>query len=201
MVKQLVFNEIYDEYYSKIHHYLKGFVGEHEAEEITQIVFEKINKGLDTFKGNSKLSTWIYMIATKTALDKLKSSSFKHSYAGPLAPLQIHLPEIEEIVSKANDNIGSPDRVLIRDEMNDCIREFIDRLPPDYRTVVILNKIEGFTHKEIAEILKISVETAKIRLHRAKAKLKKSLEVGCDFYINERNEFACDRKQATKDLV
>ena len=199
MAKQLVFTEIYDEFYSKILHYLKGLVGEHEAEEVAQIVFEKINKTLDSFKGNSKLSTWIYKIATNTALDKLKSSSFKHSHAGPLAPFPIHLPEMEGPVSKTNDNLSSPDKKIIRDEMNDCIREFVDRLPPDYRTIITLNEFEGFTNKEISEILDISLDTAKIRLHRARARLKESLEAGCDFYTDERSELACDRKQSTKD--
>ena len=79
--------------------------------------------------------------------------------------------------------------------MSDCVREFVDRLPPDYRTIIVLNELEGFTNREIAEILQISLDTAKIRLHRARAQLKKSLESGCDFYLNEGSELACDRKQ------
>jgi RNA polymerase sigma-70 factor (ECF subfamily) len=90
---------------------------------------------------------------------------------------------------------ASPDRKVIRDEMSDCIREFVDRLPPDYRTIITLNELEGFTNKEIAEILQVSLDTAKIRLHRARAKLKESLESGCDFYLDESTELACDRKQ------
>ena len=66
--------------------------------------------------------------------------------------------------------------------MNDCIREFVDRLPPDYRTIITLIEIDGFTNKEIAEILDISLVEAKIRLHRARARLKVSLEAGFDFY-------------------
>ena len=79
--------------------------------------------------------------------------------------------------------------------MSECVREFVDRLPTDYRTVLILNELEGFTNKEIADILQISLDTAKIRLHRARAKLKKALEDGCDFYHDDRSELACDRKQ------
>jgi len=89
----------------------------------------------------------------------------------------------------------SPERKVIRDEMSDCVREFVDRLPPDYRAIIILNELKGFTNKEVAEILQISLDTAKIRLHRARAKLKESLESGCDFYFDESSELACDRKQ------
>ncbi len=196
MVEAPVFSDIYDKFYPKILHYLKRLVGEHEAEEVAQISFEKISHNLNNFKGESKLSTWIYRVATNTALDKLKSSAYKYSQSGPLAPLPIHTPETENTVS---DNIGvssSPDKKIIRGEMNECIREFVDRLPPDYRTIITLNELEGFTNKEIAEILQISLDTAKIRLHRARAKLKKSLESGCDFYYDERSELACDRKQS-----
>jgi len=199
MVEHPDFADIYDEFYSKILHYLKHLVGEQEAEEVTQTVFEKISRNLESFRGESKVSTWIYRVATNSALDKLKSSSFKHSQAGPLAPLPIHMPELEGPVSKIGDNLAAPDKKIIRDEMNECIREFVDRLPPDYKTIITLNELEGFTNKEVAEILQISLDTAKIRLHRARARLKRSLESGCDFYTDERSELACDRKQPKRE--
>jgi len=193
--KTPIFSDIYDQFYPKILNYLKRLVGDQEADGVAQVVFEKISQNLNSFKGESKLSTWIYRVATNTALDKLKSSSYKYSQSGPLAPLPIHAPEIEHTVSKNTGTPSSPDKKIIRDEMNECIREFVDRLPPDYRTIITLNELEGFTNKEIAEILQISLDTAKIRLYRARAKLKKSLKSGCDFYHDERSELACDRKQ------
>lgn len=198
MAENLVFSEIYDKFYLKILHYVERLVGEFEAEEVTQTVFEKISKNLNSFRGESKLSTWIYRIATNTAQDKLKSPSFKHSYAGRLAPLPIHLPEIEGPISMISGNLCSPDKKIIRDEMSECVREFVDRLPPEYRSIITLNEFEGFTNKEIAEILQISLDAAKVRLHRARARLKESLATGCDFYIDERSELACDRKQPIK---
>lgn len=195
----LIFADIYEEFYPKIHNYLKRLVGEQEAEGLTQSVFEKISVNLDNFKGESKLSTWLYRIATNAALDKLKSSSFKHSQSGPLAPLPIHMPEVENPVSKNNEKLASPDRKIIKDEMNECIREFVDDLPPDYKTIIALKELKGFTNKEIAEILGISLATAKIRLHRARTKLRENLKAGCDFYHDDRSELACDRKQNFKE--
>jgi len=188
------FSEIYSEFYPRIKPYLTRLVGEHEAEDVAQIVFEKINKKLATFKGDSKISTWIFRIATNTALDRLKSPSYKRTPSGPQAPVPLQSVENIEI---AHTKTTSPDRKVIRDEMSDCVREFIDRLPPDYRTIIILNELKGFTNKEIAEILQISLDTAKIRLHRARAQLKKSLESGCDFYLDDSSELMCDRKQST----
>jgi RNA polymerase sigma-70 factor (ECF subfamily) len=99
----------------------------------------------------------------------------------------------------ASNKPTSPDQKVIRDEMSECIREFVDRLPPDYRTIIILNELKGFTNKEIAQILQISLDAAKIRLHRARATLKKSLESGCDFYHDDRSELACDRKPSNDE--
>jgi RNA polymerase sigma-70 factor (ECF subfamily) len=190
-----VFSDIYQEFYQKVLQYLTRLVGEHEAEDVAQVTFEKVNSNLSSFKGESKISTWIFKIATNAALDRLKSASYKRTSSGPLAPVQLQSVENIEMANRPD----SPDRQVIRDEMSECIREFVDRLPPDYRTIITLNELEGFTNSEIAEILDISLETAKIRLHRARAKLKESLESGCDFYLDDSSELACDRKPSQSE--
>jgi RNA polymerase sigma-70 factor (ECF subfamily) len=86
------------------------------------------------------------------------------------------------------------DQNLIRKEMSECVREFIDKIPPDYKTVLILSELEGFKNREIADILRVSLDTVKIRLHRARTRLKKELDAGCNFYHDEQNILACDRK-------
>jgi RNA polymerase sigma-70 factor, ECF subfamily len=186
------FNEIYDEYHPKILRYLTGIVGHADAEDVSQEVFDKINRGLGVFQGKSKLSTWIYRIATNTAIDRCRSVACRHEKG--VSPFE------EEAAYESTcvpGNVPSPvtDQLVIRKEMNDCLNEFIDALPPDYRTVIILGELEGFANKEIADILGISLDNVKIRLHRARAKLKKALQEGCHFYYNEENALACDRKQ------
>ena len=190
------FVEIHNEFYGKLRHYLTRLVGEHEAEDVTQIVFEKISNNLSNFKGQSRLSTWIFRIATNAALDRLKSPSYKRGFAGPQAPVSL---ETVENLDMFFEKPASPDQNVIRDEMSDCVREFVDRLPADYRTVLTLNELEDFTNKEIADILQISVDATKIRLHRARAMLREKLEGGCDFYADDRSELACDRKEVKQE--
>lgn len=183
------FNKTYTEFHPKILNYISHLTDNHTAEDITQEVFEKVNRNLDNFRGESKLSTWIYRIATNTVLDKLKSRSFRHSSED-----FDHETEDRDVWADRKKNLV--DQQLIRKEMSECVTEYIYRLSRDYRTVLILSEIEGFKNKEIAEILGISLETVKIRLHRARAALKKELDEGCNFYHNEQNILACDRKSA-----
>jgi RNA polymerase sigma-70 factor (ECF subfamily) len=191
MCEDLDFKKIYEEFQPKIVHYLCRLLGIQDAEDIAQEVFAKVNRGLESFKGQSKLSTWIYRVATNTAIDKLRSSSFKRSSENTSL--------IDETtVGARNDSLGHTDpptdQKVIRKEMNQCVREYIDRLSPDYRTVLVLSELEGFKNREIADILEISLDNVKVRLHRARAGLKKELDDGCDFYHNEAGTLACDRK-------
>jgi RNA polymerase sigma-70 factor (ECF subfamily) len=192
MTPEYDFRKIYDEYYQRIVQYLTRIVGPNDAEDIAQDVFDKINSGLGQFQGKSKLSTWIYRIATNTMIDRLRSAAYKHATVNS-ASEDAADPKAQDVWG--NQKPPATDQVVIRKEMSECVNEFIDNLPSDYKTVIVLIELEGLAIKEIAEILGISVNNAKIRLHRARAKLKAALNEGCDFYHDERNTLACDRKQ------
>ncbi len=192
MVSDQNFKEIFDTYHPRILRYLTRIVGPDDAEDLSQVVFDKVSRGLSRFQGRSGLSTWIYRIATNTAIDRSRAASSK--YAKALNPFEDDMP---------NESSGAPvaptspvtDQLVIRKEMSDCINEFIDNLPADYKTVIVLSELEGMANKEIAEILGITLDNVKIRLHRARARLRKALQDGCDFYYNEDSALACDRKQ------
>ncbi len=183
------FAAIYDEYYPKIVRYLARLVGELEAEDAAQEAFVKIDRSLEGFRGESSLSTWIYRIATNTAMDHFRKPSTKQS---------LHSTEESDLPSDEDagpvDDRPLLDTLLIRKDMNECIRGIVDSLPENYRTVLVLSEFEGLANAEIAEVLGISLDTVKIRLHRARTRLRKELEAKCNFYHDDRNELACDRK-------
>ena len=193
---ELEFSNIYDQFYEKIHHYLERMVGKSEAEDLTQDVFMKIDTGLANFKGRSKLSTWIYRIATNAALDKMQSRSFQKNRK--TVKLDEMSAEAADAICKEETTL-SAEREAIRNEMTECIREFVDKLPADYRTVIILSEIKDLKNQQIADILAISLDTVKIRLHRARARLKAEFESGCDFYSDKDGGLACDRKNPEKN--
>jgi len=186
------FQQIHSEYRPKIFRYCSRLVGESEADDIVQEVFIRIDRALHSFRGESSLSTWIYRIATNAALDRLKSRASREDAAGDGADDEESGTEDRD--AWTGEKKPSLETSLIREEMSDCIRNIIDHLSANYRTVLILSDLEGFTNHEIAGILGMTLDTVKIRIHRARTRLKQELEKHCTFYRDERNELACDRK-------
>jgi RNA polymerase sigma-70 factor, ECF subfamily len=185
------FQEIFNSFQPKIDRYLGRLVGESEAADLTQEVFIKVSKSLVDFRGESKLSTWIYRIATNTALDTLRNPShklFDQNRSSNSDGEEIGTDTIDRNASTRE--ISPPvEHQVFRKEMNDCIHGFIDSLPADQRTVLLLSEFEDFKDDEIANVLGVPCTTVKIRLHRARERLKQELEQNCDSAWIEDNEF------------
>jgi RNA polymerase sigma-70 factor (ECF subfamily) len=131
-------------------------------------------------------------------MDRLRSSSAKIlSASNSLTDDDL----ADERGQVSEDNAPRLDTLLIRKEMNDCIRGIVEALPGNYRTVLVLSDLEGLTNAEICEVLALPLETVKIRLHRGRKHLKKELNSNCHFYRDDRNELACDRKTASLKFI
>jgi RNA polymerase sigma-70 factor, ECF subfamily len=182
----LDFKSLHDQFRPRVLRYLTRMVGEADAEDLTQAVMLKASEGLSTFRGDSSISTWLYRIATNAALDKLRQRRTQS-----LVETEQEFNE-EELPAAADT--ASVETAAIREEMSACIGEFVAGLPENYKTVMILSEIEGFRNDEIAAMLGLTLDTVKIRLHRAREKLRKDLHAGCTFYRDDADELACDRK-------
>ncbi len=179
------FTAIYQEFHPRIFRYLQRLCGEEDAADLTQTVFLKVSRSLDSFRGDSSLSTWIYRIATNTAHDHATAST-----RGNEEPMDVD--------GSADDypdtSLPAADREYIRREMSACIRGVIDSLPAGYRSVLILSEFDELSNPEIADVLGISIDAVKIRLHRARNVLREALKCECHLYHDERNELMCDQK-------
>jgi RNA polymerase sigma-70 factor (ECF subfamily) len=186
------FQTIYDEFHPKILRYISNIVGEEEAEDVTQEVFIKISRALAEFRGDSKLSTWVYRIATNAAVDRLRSPTHQQR-------ISTSLDESAE-VQVDDRNIWTGEKVpalewqVVRKEMSECVQDYIRKLPENYRVVLVLSEIEGLGIQEIADVLGMTKGTVKIRLHRARERLKKDLIANCPPYWVDGNEFIPDLK-------
>jgi RNA polymerase sigma-70 factor (ECF subfamily) len=188
------FQKIHDDYRAKVFRYLSSLLGDYEAEDITQEVFARVSRNLGSFRGESRISTWIYRIATNLAIDRMRYCTL------PVADLharaEIESLDADEEIEDRNAWTGekpfSAEQRIIRGEMTECIRSCMENLSEDYRAVLVLSELEGFKNGEIAEIMGVTLETVKIRLHRARALLRKEIERHCRVYRDERNELACE---------
>ena len=164
--------------------YLERMVGNPAlAKDLLQETLMRMSKGLDGFKQNSTHKTWSYTIASRVIVDYFRSPENK-----------IDIVDIDTAIDVAD--VERPlDEQMIISEMSTCVRQVIDCLPVDYRTPLILHDLEGMSTAQIAEVCVCSIATVKIRIHRARSRLKKMLEQKCVFqHDNDDGVLRCDRK-------
>ncbi|MBE2256073.1 MAG: RNA polymerase sigma factor [Ignavibacteria bacterium] len=156
---QNAFKILFKEYSPKIYAFsLRLSLDTRLAEEITQETFIKVWFKLETFRFESKFSTWIFGIAYNEFLTQLRNNrrlENKHNEAAELG------------LEKFKD--------VIHFDTNIDLEYSIAKLPEKQKTVFLLYELEGYKHKEISEILGISEGTSKSHLHTAKKFLKKEL--------------------------
>jgi RNA polymerase sigma-70 factor (ECF subfamily) len=135
-----------------------------EAEEVAQEAFVRAHRGLGDFRGDSKLSTWLYAITSRLCLNRLTSGERRLARQG------------EEVLLRLSDANPRPDTVLERGELEAALARAIAELPEDRRIVVVLRDLEGLSYEEIAQALELELGTVRSRLHRARADLRDKLE-------------------------
>ena len=147
---------------------------EEDARDAVQDALISAFRAIDRFEGGSRLSTWLHRIVVNAALMKLRSRQRK-----PETSIEELLPRFLE-----DGHFAEPpaewqqpaDRALERQETREQVREAIERLPENYRTVLLLRDIEGLDTAESAAALGITPNAAKIRLHRARQALRELLD-------------------------
>ena len=187
------FQQIYKEYYPKILSYLtRLFNDKNEAEDFTQEVFIKVHEALDKFEGRSSLSTWIYKIATNLANDRFRSASFQKGTKQTLSGEFLEENKEDKNVWTGQKE-NTADKMLEKKEMNTCIKRYVEDIDENYKKIFVLSEYEGLKNQEIADILGLSLDTVKIRIYRARIKLKDKMKKGCDI-SQEENGLTCDEK-------
>jgi len=180
------FWDIYDRYYVKVRRFILTLVkDEWVADDLIQETFLKIQNNLKNLKDPSKLSSWIFRIAYNLCQDhfrKLKRSRKEERID------QEGLEDFKEALTQKGPDIQ---KELEQRQMGECVQNQINLLPESLRTVLLLFDIMEFSHQEIADILGITVKNVKVRLHRARKKLRPILEKKCSFERDERNVLVC----------
>jgi len=138
-----------------------------DAEDVTQDVFIKAIHSVYKFHGNAKLSTWLYQIAVNASLNYTRRKKI-----ATWLSLDFLLGKDEYFMDNSQ---ARPDAELEKSESKALVQRAIHSLPPRQRTAVILQRYEGLSYKEIAEVMKTSLSAVESLLHHAKDNLTERL--------------------------
>ncbi|WP_251106534.1 sigma-70 family RNA polymerase sigma factor [Alloacidobacterium dinghuense] len=144
---------------------------EAEAEDVAQEAFIRAFRKLESFRAESKFSTWLISIAINEARTRLRRQALVR-----MEPLD-QLPDEDKSISPAllRDWREIPSQAVEREEVRNLIQLAVEQLPDIYRQVFLLRDVEELTISETAEALNVSIPSVKVRLHRARLMLQKQL--------------------------
>ena len=177
---QAAFSLLIDDYQQKVFHTCISFVpNKEDAEDIAQEVFLEVYKSIGKFKGNSKLSTWIYKICTNKCLEFIRKKNAKKRLVFIQRILGNEIP-----LDKTNffTEFNHPGILLEHKERSETIYLAINTLPESQKIVFTLAKLDGKTCQEIVEITGKSMSSVESIMFRAKKNLQKKL---ANFYKNK----------------
>jgi RNA polymerase sigma-70 factor (ECF subfamily) len=138
-----------------------------EAEDLTQDAFLQVFRKISSFRGDSAFSTWLHRISVNTVLMHFRKKS--------LSQVSLDEPYSNEDGSKMRREFGTHDTDLTGCVDRISLARAMTELPPGYRSIFLLHEVEGYEHKEIAEMLGCSVGNSKSQLHKAKLRIRELL--------------------------
>jgi RNA polymerase sigma-70 factor (ECF subfamily) len=157
------FQELVEKYKQKVFYMALDMTGNHhDAEDLSQEVFMKVYTAIKDFRGEAKLSSWLYRIAMNTCIDKTRRKHLK-------------LVDIDEKVYEQATPGKNPEQVLQDRSTQDQIEQALQKLPPRQRAIFVMRHYNELMLREIAETLGISEGTVKAQLFRAIQRLQKEL--------------------------
>jgi RNA polymerase sigma-70 factor (ECF subfamily) len=159
------FDELVKATYQKVHGLALRLTGnEHDADDVVQDTYVRAFRSLVKFRGDARFSTWLHRITANSASTLLgRRNRHRHD-------------DIDEVIDLADRReANDPEYALQNDAVSVRLRRALDSLPERLRNVVVLRDVHGMSHREIAAELDISEAAAKVRLHRARARLRDGL--------------------------
>jgi RNA polymerase sigma factor (sigma-70 family) len=144
---------------------------EEDAEDVSQEVFIQVYQSINAFKAESKLSTWMYRIATTKSLDHLRKKKRKKRFAYVQSLFGLAYEEKEQPVT-----FYHPGVVLDNKEKAAVLFKALNLLPEKQKVAFTLHKVEGLSYQQVGEVMGTTLPAVESLIHRAKGNLKKQLE-------------------------
>jgi RNA polymerase sigma-70 factor (ECF subfamily) len=166
------FEELVRRYERKVYNITYRMLGNPEdASEALQDTFLRAYRFLGKFQFKSKFYTWLYRIATNVSLTRLRKRK-----SPVVMSIDAPVGESGDMVLDIPDDQFSPEKLFEQREIRRKLKEAVDKLPEDYRTVVVLRDLEGLSNEDVSKVLNLSIPAVKSRLHRGRLALREKLE-------------------------
>ncbi|HWI65621.1 MAG TPA: sigma-70 family RNA polymerase sigma factor [Symbiobacteriaceae bacterium] len=166
---QAALSELITRYERKTYNLAFRLMGNHaDASDAAQEALVRVYTRLHNFRGDSAFSTWLFRVATNTCLDELRRRG-RLRYASLDTPLTT---DDGALPRQPLDEGDSPTERAERREIQAAVQRAINRLPDEYRVVVVMRDLHDYSYHEIAALLGTSLGTIKSRLHRARQALR-----------------------------
>ncbi len=171
------FNELVLTYEAQVYRLVWRMLGSREeAEDMTQEVFVQVFRSIDSFRGDAKISTWIYRIAMNLTKNRTKYLARRyqksHSELDGLEPKDEH----NEAQGRTTGETRRPDWDAIGNETERIVLECLGEMDEEFREILILRDVEALSYEEVGSITGLAPGTVKSRLHRARTLLKAQVE-------------------------
>jgi len=147
-----------------------------EAEDMAQEVFVQVFKAVGTFRGDSKLSTWIYRIAVNLCKNRLKYLTRRKTEVQVEYEVAEERAELAVARGATQSDLSRPDQLVEGYQLEHIVERAIAEMDPDFREILVLRDIEDLSYEELSQITGLADGTVKSRLHRARAMLKAAVE-------------------------
>jgi RNA polymerase sigma-70 factor (ECF subfamily) len=152
-----------------------------QIEDVTQEAFIKAYRGIMSFRGESKFSTWLHRIGVNAALSFLAAERTRI----PLYESSLNKNTNEPIVPQIVNN-ESPERLLATRQIGETVSSMLKKLPEELRTAITLREIDGLSYEEIANIMDCPVGTVRSRIFRARERISEALRPKLEFLRDRR---------------
>lgn len=170
------FNELVEQYEQRVFRLMFRMLARRdEAEDMVQEVFVQVFKAIETFRGDAKLSTWIYRIAVNLCKNRAKYLSRRRADAQDEFEHSADWRTMQEGNGVTVGETSRPDHVVQGYQLEHIVRVCIAQLDPDFREVLVLRDIEDLPYEEIMDITGLPEGTVKSRIHRARTMLKQRI--------------------------
>jgi len=160
-------------YEKQVYNFTYRMLGnEEEAEDLTQDIFLSAFRGIRSFRGEAKFSTWLFRIALNQTRNRIKYLSRRRFFARRSRRVDSEGYASLDSPENLADRGPTPEHWTLTKDLATHVQECLGKMSPQARQILILRDVQGFSYKELSDMLSLTPGTVKSRLHRARAALQ-----------------------------